>query len=345
MAVLPEIPAIRPPGEAPAASWQQEMREAFRTLESLLDYLGLDPSQAREELDADPAFPLLATRSFAARMAKGDWRDPLLLQILPRASENLEAEGFVPDAVGDLDAQVVPGLLHKYASRVLLMISHQCAVHCRYCFRREFPYGEMPRGPAGWERAWEYLEKSDGVDEIVLSGGDPLFLDNLKIERILDRALALPRINTIRFHTRLPIVLPSRIDPGLLALIRNAASEKTIVIVVHANHAAEIDAGCARALQALRSAGALMLNQAVLLAGVNDDADALADLSRALMRCGTLPYYLHQLDRVAGTTRFEVGETRGLALVESLRRKLPGYLVPRYVREIAGEAHKTPLSL
>ncbi|HKP95869.1 MAG TPA: EF-P beta-lysylation protein EpmB [Fibrobacteria bacterium] len=344
MAVLPKVPDIAPLGLAEATAWQKEMQGAFRSLEALLRYLDLDPALAPERLAGDPAFPLLTPKSFASRMAKGDWRDPLLLQILPLARENAAAPGFCADAVGDLPSQIIPGLLHKYASRALMMVSHQCAVHCRYCFRREFPYGDLPRGQAGWDRAWAYLESAEGVDELVLSGGDPLFLDNRRLERILEKVLSLPGIRTLRVHTRLPIVLPSRVEPGLLSLLRAAADRKSLVLVVHANHAAELDADCAGALRSLRAAGALMLNQAVLLAGVNDDADTLADLSRALIRCGVLPYYLHQLDRVTGTAHFEVAEARGRALIESLRGKLPGYAIPRYVREIPGEAYKTPLS-
>lgn len=321
------------------------MQGAFRSLPPLLRYLDLDPAGTPALLQADPAFPILVPRSFTDRMVKGSWSDPLLRQVLPLAAEALPTPGFVADAVGDLPSQAVPGLLHKYASRALLMISPHCAVHCRYCFRREFPYGDLPRGQASWEEAWAYLEKAEGVDEIVFSGGDPLFLDDRKLERILSRALALPSIRTLRFHTRLPIVLPSRIDSGLLALLSEAAAVKTVVMVVHANHPAEIALDCPPALEALRAAGALVLNQAVLLAGVNDDADVLADLSRRLLRHGVLPYYLHQLDRVAGTSHFEVEESRGTALVEMLRGKLPGYAVPRFVREVAGEAYKRPLGL
>lgn len=329
--------------------WQKEMREAFRTPESLLAYLELDPAdpEAPEAWRSASApagsFPLLVPRGFASRMKRGDWRDPLLLQVLPQAGETQAAPGFLPDAVGDLASQVVPGLLHKYSSRALLMVSHQCAVHCRYCFRREFPYGDLPRGQAGWDEAWAYIEATQGLDELVLSGGDPLFLDNRRLERILNRAAAVPHIKTIRFHTRLPIVLPSRVEPGLLGLLRTAAERKTLMVVVHANHANELDAECETALNGLRRAGSVLLNQAVLLAGVNDDAETLAGLSRALMRTGTLPYYLHQLDKVTGTAHFEVPESKGLALIEVLRERLPGYAVPRYVRETAGEPNKTPI--
>lgn len=333
------------------AIWQKEMQGAFRTVQGLLAHLDLDPAAPEAPAESRPAsvqaggFPLLVPRAFASRMKRGDWRDPLLLQVLPLSGENLAAPGYFPDAVGDLASQVVPGLLHKYSSRALLMVSHQCAVHCRYCFRREFPYGDLPRGQAGWDDAWAYIEATPGLDELVLSGGDPLFLDNRRLRLILDRAAAVPHIKTVRFHTRLPIVLPSRVEPGLLALLQSTAERKTVMVVVHANHANEIDAECGTALNALRRAGAVLLNQAVLLAGINDDADILADLSRALLQYGTLPYYLHQLDRVTGTAHFEVAESKGLALIEALRGMLPGYAVPRYVRETAGEPNKTPINI
>lgn len=338
---------MRPDPEAPA--WQKDMQSAFRSLDALLRHLELDPAlfpleAGRPPSMGDRAFPLLVTRSFADRMAKGLWSDPLLLQVLPTGREALVPAGFSDDAVGDLPSQVVPGLLHKYASRALLMVSPQCAVHCRYCFRREFPYGDLPRGQAAWDRAWAYLEGAEGVDEIVFSGGDPLFLDDRRLARILEKALALPAVRTLRFHTRLPVVLPSRVDAGLLALFREAAAARTLVVVVHANHPAELAGDCPPALEAMRRAGALVLNQAVLLKGVNDDVGTLALLSRRLLLHGVLPYYLHQLDRVAGTAHFEVPEDRGLELMEGLRRELPGYAVPRYVREAAGEAYKRPLS-
>ncbi len=320
------------------------MRNAFRSVPSLLLHLELDPALAPARLLTDPVFPILVPGSFAARMAKGDWKDPLLLQVLPLARENEAAPGFQADAVGDLASQIVPGLLHKYASRALMMVSHQCAVHCRYCFRREFPYGDMPRGQAGWDEAWSYLENTDGIDEIILSGGDPLFLDNRRLEQILDRALGLASIRTVRIHSRLPVVLPSRVESGLLGLLSKVAESKALVLVIHANHARELDTDVVAGIAALRGTGAMLLNQAVLLGGVNDDEEALADLSRSLVRCGVLPYYLHQLDKVNGTVHFEVPEARGRALIEALRGKLPGYAVPRYVRETAGEAYKTPLS-
>jgi EF-P beta-lysylation protein EpmB len=317
------------------------MQAAFRSLGSLLEFLELPPEKAPEALAADPDFPILVPRPFAALMGKGDWADPLLAQVLPLAKESAEVPGFAADAVGDLPSQVVPGVLHKYASRALLMVSRQCAIHCRYCFRREFPYGDLPGGD--WERAWDYLSRAEGVDEIVFSGGDPLFLDNRKLSRLLERAAALPHIRTVRLHTRLPVALPSRIESGLLGLLAGTAERLAVAVVIHANHPRELGPECDRALARLRASGALLLNQAVLLRGVNDDAETLAGLSRALIARGVLPYYLHQLDRVRGTAHFEVEEARGRDLMEALRGKLAGYAMPRYVREIAGEKSKTPV--
>ncbi len=324
--------------------WQKDMQKAFRRLEPLLDYLQLDPKDAPFALALDSAFPILVSENFASAMRKGDWLDPLLLQILPLASEENSTAGFNPDAVGDLPAQIIPGLLHKYASRALLMVSPHCAIHCRYCFRREFPYADLPHSQQAWEPAWEYLRDAKSINEIVFSGGDPLFLDNRQVQSLLDSAIAIPNIHTLRFHTRLPIVLPSRMDVRLLELFKAAASVKSLVIVIHANHANEITAPVARALVELRSNGALLLNQTVLLKGINDNAEALIALSHRLIQQGVLPYYLHQLDRVTGTAHFEVEEKRGLEIIEEMRAKLPGYLIPKYVREEAGQAFKSPLN-
>lgn len=317
------------------------MQSAFRSLPELLKYLDLDPASG-PPLIADPAFPLLVPRSFADRMKKSDWNDPLLRQVLPLAAEKNPAAGFCDDAVGDLAAQAAPGLLHKYASRALMMLMPNCAVHCRYCFRREFPYGDLPRG-RDWEAAWNYLEAHAEIDELILSGGDPLFLDDRRLSAVFARALASPRLATLRIHTRLPIVLPSRVNLALGDALADFASAKNLVVVVHANHPDEIAGDCMEALGKLGLTGALLLNQSVLLRGVNDSADVLCELSRRLLRCGVLPYYLHQLDRVTGTSHYEVTEAEGLSLVEEMRGKLPGYLVPKYVREIAGERGKTPL--
>jgi EF-P beta-lysylation protein EpmB len=324
--------------------WQKDMQKAFRRLDALLDYVHLDANNAPFPLALDPTFPILVTTSFADSMKKGDWLDPLLLQILPLGSEENPSLGFQNDAVGDLPAQIIPGLLHKYASRALLMVSPNCAIHCRYCFRREFPYADLPHGQQAWEPAWEYLKTAQGIDEIVFSGGDPLFLDNRRLQSLLQAATALPNIHTIRFHTRLPIVLPSRMDARLLELFKITAAKKTLVIVIHANHSHELGELAAGALSLLRASGAMLLNQTVLLKDVNDNADTLVKLSQRLIHLGVLPYYLHQLDRVTGTAHFEVAESLGLELMEEMRRRLPGYAIPKYVREVAGQKYKSALN-
>ena len=325
-------------------SWQRDMQKAIRSVKSLLEYLELDPKDAPYSVDDSAKFPLLVTQSYANKMVKGSWQDPLLLQVLPKSEERNLNPNYVDDAVGDLPAQVIPGLLHKYSSRALLMSAPNCAIHCRYCFRREFPYETLPHGKANWLAAWTYLESSPEIEEIIFSGGDPLFMDNGRLENLLERAIALPQIKTIRFHSRIPIVLPSRIDAGLIEIFRKVVAKKSLVMVIHSNHPHEIAGDCKLALSELKESGALLLNQSVLLKGINDTCDILTELSRVLLQSGVLPYYMHQLDRVTGTAHFEVLEKDGLKLMAELRAKLPGYLVPRYVRELSGEAHKTLIS-
>jgi L-lysine 2,3-aminomutase len=232
-------------------------------------------------------------------------------------------------------------VIHKYDGRALLVATGSCAVHCRYCFRRHFPYAEETAAAGQWRDALAYLAADPSIAEVLLSGGDPLSLATGKLAEFTDGLAALPHVRRLRLHTRLPIVLPERVDAALLAWV--AARPQQVVVVVHANHANEIDGPVAEALGALRATGATLLNQAVLLRGVNDDADALAALSERLFAAGVLPYYLHQLDRVAGTAHFEVPDARARALVEAVAARLPGYLVPRLVREIAGAPAKSPV--
>ena len=321
-------------------SWQREWRESFRTTGDLCSFLELDPAQAPESLDPNPGFPIRVPRDYAFRMRKGDWRDPLLRQVLPLRVENEEKPGFVSDAVNDAGASAGPGLLRKYHGRALLVLSGECAVHCRYCFRREFPYEELPAGRAEWEANYARLAEDPDLEEIIFSGGDPLSLADARLRWHWERALALPQVRRIRIHTRVPVVLPSRIDAGFLALVSELAARRPLFLVLHANHAREIGSELEKRLKALRAAGAMLLNQAVLLRGVNDEAAALADLSLRLLDVGVLPYYLHQLDRVRGTWHCEVSEEEGLELMEKLRARLPGYALPRYVRELPGEASK-----
>ena len=337
------IPAqTRPaqPDGAPAR-WQALWRDAIRDPRELLEGLGLATEAGRWSEAAAAQFPLRVPRGFAARMRHGDPHDPLLRQVLPVDAEMQAVPGFVLDAVGDAAARGASGVLHKYEGRALLVATGSCAIHCRYCFRRHFPYAEETAAAGRWGEALDYLRADTSIHEVLLSGGDPLSLATGKLEELTDGLRALPHIRRLRLHTRLPIVLPERVDAGLLAWLRDLPWP--VAVVVHANHPNELDASVADALGRLRAAGATVLNQAVLLRGINDDAAVLADLSERLFDAGALPYYLHQLDRVAGTAHFEVDDARALALHAQLQATLPGYLVPRLVREVAGAPSKTPL--
>jgi EF-P beta-lysylation protein EpmB len=321
--------------------WQSLWRDAIRDPRELLDLLGLPDLAARVSDAAAAQFPLRVPRGFAARMRPGDPDDPLLRQVLPLDDEDRVVPGFGLDAVGDREARGGTGVIHKYEGRALLVATGSCAVHCRYCFRRHFPYGEETAAANQWREALDYLAADPSIAEVLLSGGDPLSLATPKLAEFTRALASLPHVRRLRLHTRLPVVLPERVDAELLAWLSGLPQQ--VVVVVHANHAHEIDAPVAAALAALRGTGATLLNQSVLLRGVNDDAATLAALSERLFEAGVLPYYLHQLDRVAGTAHFEVAEDRARSLHAKLAARLPGYLVPRLVRETAGAPAKLPL--
>lgn len=319
-------------------SWQNELGQAFRRPADLLAFLGLP---APTNL-VDHGFPLLVPRGFAARMTPGDAQDPLLRQVLVSAEESLDPPGFTDDPVGEIGCAAVPGLLRKYRGRALLVATGACAVHCRYCFRRHFPYADLPRGERWWSAALAALAADPTIEELILSGGDPLTLPDQQLAAIVTEAAAIPHLSRLRIHTRLPVVLPSRVDAALLAWLHSTRLQT--VVVIHANHPAEIDGEVAAACARLRGAGVLLLNQSVLLAGVNDAPSILADLSRRLFAVGVLPYYLHQLDRVRGASHFAVPDARALAITRELTSVLPGYLVPKLVREVPGEPAKMALT-
>lgn len=324
----------------PAPDWRELWRHAITDPRELLDAVGL--GDRTDLLPRDNAgFALRVPRGFVARMRHGDASDPLLLQVLPQLAELDQVPGFITDAVGDLDARAAHGVLHKYQGRALLIASGSCAVNCRYCFRRHFPYGEEMAAAGQWRQALEYLRHDPSIGELILSGGDPLSLATAKLEELSHGLAELAHVTRLRIHTRLPIVLPERIDAPLLAWLQRLPQQK--VVVLHANHANEFDAGVDAACAQLREAGVTLLNQSVLLRGINDSAGALAELSERMFAAGVLPYYLHQLDRVQGTAHFEVDDARALELMEALRARLPGYLVPRLVREVGGDASKRPL--
>ncbi len=331
---LPHVPS-------PPSRWQRLWREAVTDPRELLALVGLSDRTDDLLTGRDTGFPLRVPRGFVARMRHGDPADPLLLQVLPRPAELAAVPGFSTDAVGDGAARAATGVIRKYAGRSLLIATGSCAVHCRYCFRRHFPYAEETAAAGRWREALDHLAADTTTEEVILSGGDPLSLSTARLAELTDGLAAIPHVRRLRIHTRLPVVLPERVDEGLLGWLAGLPLER--VIVVHANHANELDDNVAAACASLRDAGAILLNQSVLLRGVNDDADTLAALSGRLIASGILPYYLHQLDRVAGAAHFEVDDARAVALVESLRTRLPGYMVPRLVREIAGADSKTPL--
>lgn len=322
--------------------WQQAWREAVRDPRELLALLGLQDLALGVSSEAAAQFPLRVPRGFVARMRHGDPHDPLLRQVLPLDAEMRPVPGFTLDAVGDGAAKAGQGVIHKYAGRALLVATGSCAVHCRYCFRRHFPYAEETAAAGGWREAIVAIAADPSIEEVLLSGGDPLSLATAKLAELTDALRELPHVRRLRLHTRLPIVLPERVDAELTGWL--ASLPWPVAIVVHANHANEFDASVDAAMRDLRATGATLLNQAVLLRGVNDDVDALAALAERSFDAGVLPYYLHQLDRVAGAAHFEVDDGTALALHAALVARQSGYLVPRLVREVAGDASKRAIN-
>jgi EF-P beta-lysylation protein EpmB len=326
---------------APTPRWQQLWRDAIQDPRELLESLGLWELQSSLAPEQHLKLPFRVPRGFAARMRYGDAKDPLLLQVLPQLAELQETPGYAVDPVGDGPSRSATGVLHKYAGRALLIATGSCAIHCRYCFRQHFPYADETAAVNHWRDAIAHLRSDPSITELLLSGGDPLSLATHKLAELSSMLPTIPHIRRLRIHTRLPIVLPERVDTDLVEWI--ARLKIPCVVVVHANHANEIDASVTEACKRLRAAGATLLNQSVLLKGINDSVEALAALSESLLDCGVIPYYLHQLDRVLGTAHFEIADYDAHRLVDALRARLPGYLVPRLVREIAGAPYKVPL--
>ena len=331
-------------------SWQRELHEAFTDPSELLAHLGLPSALGAAREQARRSFTMRVPRGFAALMEHGNPDDPLLRQFLPEATEIEVAPGYDTDPVGDGMARAAPRLLRKYHGRALLLTTAKCAGHCRYCFRRHRPaFEQSPRddataqlGASGWDAALDCIASSPDVDEVILSGGDPLMLDDVALADLIARLAAIPQLRRLRLHSRMPVLLPSRLTPGLVQAL--TSTRLTLVVVCHINHPREIGGQAAEALSRLRPAAAALLNQSVLLAGVNDSPETLIRLSQTLFAHGVLPYYLHQLDRVQGAAHFEVPDERALAIVATLREHLPGYLVPRLVRELPGAPCKQPLA-
>ncbi len=314
--------------------WRQIQKSSKRNLGEVCARLQINP----ELLHQSPSFPLLIPERLLNKMERGNLNDPLLRQFLPLREELETLPMFVEDPVGDTAARAAPRLLHKYHGRALLLVTSACAMHCRYCFRQHFDY--VTEG--GYDAELAYLAKDPSISEVILSGGDPLSLSDQTLEELLRDLSGIPHIQRIRFHSRFPVGIPERINDSFLKLLDNIRPQ--VWFVVHINHPRELDKEIISALQKIARLGIPLLSQSVLLKGVNDDLEVLTDLCEQLADAGILPYYLHQLDRVAGATHFEVSEEEGLTLVDALTSRLSGYAVPRYVREIQGKPSKTPVT-
>jgi EF-P beta-lysylation protein EpmB len=339
-AMIARSPADGQGEDAPAVAWQVALQTVVSDSDELLTLLGLSADDLA--IDRGQTFPLRVPRAFVARMQPGRADDPLLRQVLPVVAERARMPGFTVDPLAEAEANPVPGLIHKYRGRVLLIVNGHCAIHCRYCFRRHFPYAAQQASKGEWSRAFDYIARDDSIREVILSGGDPLSVPDRHLQWLISQVEAIPGVARLRIHSRLPVVIPQRITPALVAVL--AGSRLQASLVIHANHAQELDDSVAAALWPLRRAGIVLLNQTVLLAGINDEVEALSALSERLFAIGVLPYYLHLLDQVAGAAHFAVSEARAQALREALRARLPGYLVPQFVREVAQAASKIPLS-
>ena len=328
-----------PPGQP--SRWQSELSEAISSPEELIATLGLDPGLLPAAHKAAASFRLRVPRGYVARMRVGDPADPLLRQVLPIDRELDSVPDFVADPLGEHAALRAPGLLQKYRGRALVITTSACAVHCRYCFRREFPYSAQTDVSPRWRAALSEIGRDSSLEEVILSGGDPLSLSDARLKSLTDALATIPHVRRLRVHTRQPVVLPSRVDEGLLGWLKTL--KIPVVFVLHVNHPNEIDAEVRAACEKLRQAGVTLLNQTVLLRGVNDDVEVLAELSRRLFDGGVLPYYLHVLDRVRGAAHFEVPRPEAQAIAGQLAARLSGYLVPRLVQEIYGAPAKVTL--
>ncbi|WP_192034798.1 EF-P beta-lysylation protein EpmB [Halomonas sp. YLGW01] len=333
--------ASSPASQPASPAWQRQLAEVIRDPAELCRRLGLDDDALPGARDGHALFEVRVPEAYLSRIRPGDPGDPLLRQVLPLGAEADTVNGFVADPLEEADHTPRRGLIHKYAGRVLLIASPACAINCRYCFRRHFPYQENSPSRAQWQETLDYLHGDPSIHEVILSGGDPLAASDRQLAWLVARLEEIPHLKRLRIHTRLPVVIPARIDEALLGWLGGTRLQK--VVVLHANHAQEIDDAVVAACARLKAAGVTLLNQSVLLRGVNDSVEALAALSERLFEAEVLPYYLHVLDPVSGAAHFDVPDEEARALVTALRDHLPGFLMPRLVREVPGEASKTPL--
>jgi len=323
-------------------SWQKELANAVKDPKVLLESLLINPKTYQQHFNARQLFPVLVPKPFIDRMTKGDINDPLLMQVMPLDTEFKLTDGFVTDPLEEHDT-VAEGLLHKYKNRVLMIVKAGCAVNCRYCFRRHFPYADNSPNKARWQPAIEYIAENNDITEVIFSGGDPLMANDNHLSWLMTQIEQIPHVTRLRIHSRLPVVIPQRITEELVN--RLSSSHLKVAIVLHINHPNEIDSMLIDALEPLRKARIALFNQSVLLKNVNDNAEVLCQLSEDLFDIGIQPYYLHMFDKVQGAAHFEVDENSAKNLLIDMMATLPGFLVPKLVREIAGEANKTPINL
>jgi L-lysine 2,3-aminomutase len=324
------------------SAWQTALVQAITNPRELIEILELDKGLITAAEAAAKLFPLIVPRGFVARMQKGNKADPLLLQVLPLGAEQNIVSGYSVDPLQESAVNPIPGLLHKYHGRVLLTLVGTCAVNCRYCFRRHFPYADNNPGMAGWDQALNYIAQDKTINEVILSGGDPLVANDKILYTLSDKLNAIPHVKRLRIHSRLPIVLPERINAEFIAWCKQL--KQRLILVTHCNHAQEICARVRSAMSALTQASVLLLNQTVLLKGVNDKADSLINLSEALFDAGIQPYYLHTLDKVQGAAHFDLSQQQALHLHQAMAKHLPGFLVPRLVQELPGATAKVAIT-
>lgn len=323
-------------------SWQKELANVITDPKILLQMLNISPEQYQHHFNARKLFPVRVPKPLLARMKKGDFNDPILKQVMPLSDEFTTTDGYFNDPLEEHDT-VAPGLLHKYKHRVLMVVKSGCAINCRYCFRRHFPYADNSPNKVRWQPALEYINVHKEINEVIFSGGDPLMASDEHLQWLVAEVEKIPHVKRLRIHSRLPIVIPQRITPALVDLLTNTRLKVTIVF--HVNHANEIDTNVSHAIEPLIAARIPLFNQSVLLKGINDDAQVLANLSETLFDIGIQPYYLHLFDKVQGVAHFDINENAAKKIILQLMAILPGYLMPKLVREIAGEANKTPINL
>jgi len=320
-------------------SWQEILANSVTTVRELADLLGFEEETL--DLDTNPSFPLLVPHPYLARIEKHNSQDPLLLQILPTKRESVEQSGFLLDPLQEGSTIIESGLLSKYHGRALVLVSGSCAINCRFCFRRHFPYAEHRPDKDDWQSIFEFIKRDVSINEIILSGGDPLVINDQRLAWISENLAAIPHLARLRIHTRLPIAIPQRVCASLLNWLAQPSLQ--IIMVIHCNHPQELDDSVGRSMLQLRRAGVILLNQSVLLKDINDDANVIVALSEKLFESGIHPYYLHMLDRVQGTGHFEVADKSAMEIYQQVRSRLPGYLVPRLVREVPGADAKVSM--